>query len=133
MFLAFIEPSARPSGNDLRLRNGYERSISELLDALHQAIGKVATLEDMQAKMLESLVRLCAKTWIEFCSQPYRLIASLPDGSGDLLSQPELKERALTLVLTLELKRYGNSKGEHLTIGEMIPGCQAAKVSYSVR
>jgi len=128
-----MEPSARPSGDDLRLKNGYERSISELLDTLHRALGKVATLEDRQAKMLESLVGLCAKTWIEFCSQPYRLIASLPDGSGDLLSQPKLRERALTLVLSPELKRYGNSKGEHLTIGEMIPGCQAAKVSYSVR
>ena len=128
-----MEPSARPTGDDLRLKNGYERSISGLLDALHHALGKVATLEDRQAKMLESLVRLCAKTWIEFCSQPYRLIASLPDGSGDLLSQSKLRECALTLVLSLELKRYGNSKGEHLTIGEMIPGCQAAKVSYYVR
>lgn len=128
-----MEPSARPSGDDLQLKNGYERSVSELLDALYHALGKVAILEDKQARMLESLVRLCAKTWIEFCSQPYRLIASLPDGSGDLLSQSKMKERALTLVLSPELKRYGNSKGEHLTSGEVIPGCQAAKVSYSVR
>ncbi|KAI4627402.1 uncharacterized protein J4E87_003965 [Alternaria ethzedia] len=133
LFLACMEPSTRPSGDDLRLKNGYERSISELLDTLHHALGKVATLQNRQANMLESLVRLCAKTWIEFCSQPYRLIASLPEGSGDLLSLPKLRERALTLVLSPELKRYGNSKGEHLTNGEMIPGCQAAKVSYSVR
>jgi hypothetical protein len=131
--LAMMKPSVRLSGDDLRLKNACDRSISELLDALHHALGKVSTLEDGQAKMLESLVRLCARTWIEFCAQPYRLVVSLPDGSGDMLSEPGTKERALILVLSPQLKRYGNSQGEHLASGEVIPGCQAANVSYSVR
>jgi hypothetical protein len=132
-FLAVVEPPARPPGNNLQLKNGYERSISDLLDALYHALGKVAILDDGQAKMLEGLVRLTARTWTEFCAQPYRLIVSLPGGSEDILSESRTRERTFALVLNPELKRYGNSQGEHLASGEVIPGCQAAKVSYSVR
>jgi hypothetical protein len=128
-----MESSTWPSGDNLRLKAGYNKSISDLLDALHAALENVATIRDRQAKTLEGLVRLCARTWMEFCSQPYRLIVSLPAGSGDLLSDPRTKERAPTLVLSPELRRYGNSQGEHLASGELIPDCQATKTSYPIR
>jgi hypothetical protein len=132
-FLGVMEPSTRPSGENLRFKTGYESSISMTLGALYRVLGKVATIEDRQGKTLEGLVRLCARTWLEFCSQPYRLLVTLPLGSGDFLSPPRLNERALTLVINPELKRYGNSQGENLVRGEMVPDCQAAVVSYPRR
>jgi hypothetical protein len=132
-FLGVMEPPARPSGDNLRLKTSYEVSISTTLDALYRALGRVAILEARHGKMLEGLVRLCAKTWLEFCSQPYRLLVVLPKGSGDLLSSPRTNEGVLTLVLNPELKRYGNSQGENLVRGDVVPDCQAAVQSYSSR
>jgi hypothetical protein len=132
-FLGVMESPARPSGDNLRLKESYESSISMTLDALCHTLGRVAILETRHDKILEGLVRLCAKTWLEFCSQPYRLLVSLPNGSGDLLSSPRTNERALTLVLNPELKRYGNSQGENFVRGDVVPDCQAVVQSYSSR
>jgi hypothetical protein len=129
-FLSVLEPSARPPGNNITLKTSYENSISMTLKALYRALGRVATLEDKHGKTLELLVRLCARTWLEFSSQPYRLLVTMPKGSGDLLSAPRTNEWALTLVISPELKRYGNSQGENLVRGEVIPDCQAAVQSY---
>lgn len=103
------------------------------LDALFGAIERVANLDVRHRNMLESLVRLCAKIWLEFSSQPYRLLVGLPQGSGDLLSSPKMSERGLTLVVSPELRRYGNSEGNNLARGEVVPDCQAAVQSYPVR
>jgi hypothetical protein len=128
-----MDPSARVSGDNLRFKTGYENSVSTTLGVLYRALGRVATIEDRHGKTLEGLVRLCARTWLEFCSQPYRLLVTLPNGSGDLLSAPRTNERVLTLVINPELKRYGNSQGENLERAELVPDCQASTRSYPSR
>jgi hypothetical protein len=80
--------------------------------------------------VLEALIRLCAKTWMEFCSQPYRLLITLPPGSGDLLSAPKPVERPLVLVGSPELKRYGNAQGEELGKGDVMPRCVGVVLMY---
>lgn len=132
-FLAVMDPSIRATGELSGLKVSYEDSVSGIVDTLCRALEAVATLEARHTRILESLVRLCAKTWIEFCSQPYRLLVALPEGSGDLLLSPRTKEKNLTLVISPELKRYGDSQGENLGRGEIIPDCQAVVQSYPGR
>jgi plasmid maintenance system killer protein len=123
-----MDPAA--SDNNRKLKTSYEAALTVTLKALHNALSKVSDLETQDSETLEALVRLCAKTWLEFCSQPYRLIISLPQGSGDLLSIPKPDERPLILVASPELKRYGNAQGEDLAKGEVVPRCQSAVQQY---
>ena len=132
-FLSVIERSTTSTGGDLRLKASYEASISVTIEVLSGAASKVASVDVRHRSRLESLVRLCAKTWLQFCSQPYRLIVALPAGSGDLLSSPQRSEKALTLAISPELKRYGNSQGENLQRGEVVPDCHAAVQAYPTR
>jgi hypothetical protein len=128
-----MDSSTRPSGDDLRIKASHEEAISATLEALFRALGNVASLEESHNGMLERLVRLCAKTWLEFCSQPYRLLVNLPRSSGDLLSEPRMNIRAIVLVISPELKRYGNSQGENLVQGDVVPDCQATVQPYPTR
>ena len=132
-FLAVIEPSTGAWGDDLKRRTSYEAQVAITLDALCSALDKVAIMETGRVQTLEVLVRLCAKTWMEFSSQPYRLLVELPQGSGDLLSSTTRDEQTITLVLSPGLKRYGNSEGKNLTSGEVVPDCEASVQLYSTQ
>jgi hypothetical protein len=132
-FLAVIDPSIQVSGDIQMLKVDYESSISMTLEALRNALERVTRLEGSDRKVLERLVRICAKTWMECSAQPYRLIMMLPKGTGDLLSSTNRDERPLRLVTKPELKRYGNSQGETLGRGDVIAGCQGAMQPYPTR
>ncbi|KAL6709495.1 hypothetical protein ACN47E_001430 [Coniothyrium glycines] len=130
--LGAMEPSANVTGYTLQLKLGYEDSIAETAKALWNGLEKVAVLDARQKKVLDSLLRLCAKTWMEFCSQPYRLLLKMPEGSGDLLHDRTVIEPALTLVIKPEMKRYGDSQGENLGRGELLPDGRAEVQSYTI-
>jgi hypothetical protein len=129
--LTLMDPAASAASNDdQRIKRSYEAALTVTLKALHNALSKISALGTQNSETLGALVQLCAKTWMEFCSQPYRLIITLPQRSGDLLSSPKPEERPLVLVASLELKRYGNAQGEDLTKGELVPRCQSAVQQY---
>ena len=114
------------------LKASYEATVISILNTIHQVLSRVATLELKDVEALEKLVRLAAKTWMELCSQPYRVMMILPPGSGDLLSSPNPDERPLKLIVSPELKRYGNMQGEDLMKGEIFTRCQAVVQQYPV-
>ncbi|KAI4668537.1 uncharacterized protein J4E78_002364 [Alternaria triticimaculans] len=130
--LDLMNPSSETTPDEKKLKASYEATVTSLLSAIHQVLSKIAVLEPKDAEALETLIRLCAKTWMELCSQPYRVMMILPPGSGDLLSSPHPDERPLKLVVSPELKRYGNMQGEDLMKGEVFTRCQAVVQQYPV-
>ena len=127
-----MNPSSETTPDEKKLKASYEATVTSLLSAIHQVLSKIAVLEPKDAEALETLVRLCAKTWMELCSQPYRVMMILPPGSGDLLSSPHPDERPLELIVSPELKRYGNMQGEDLMKGEVFARCQGVVQQYPV-
>ena len=127
-----MNPSSETTPDEKKLKASYEATITSLLSAIHQVLSKIAVLETKDAEALETLIRLCAKTWMELCSQPYRVMMILPPGSGDLLSSPNPDERPLKLIVSPELKRYGNMQGEDLMKGEVFTRCQGVVQQYPV-
>lgn len=132
-FLTAIDPLAKTSTETLGVKESFESAVSEALEALHRALEKVISLGSRDRKILESMVRLCAKIWLECCSQRYRLLVIVPDGKEDFLTSPRREARSLKLIARPELKRYGNSQGEELSSSESVTGWQGSLVTYPVR
>ncbi|KAJ4365714.1 hypothetical protein N0V83_008334 [Neocucurbitaria cava] len=109
-FLGAIEPSA-PQG---RLKEGYEEAVKTAVSAICRALDKVAIVEAREQKILEGILRLSAKIWLEFCSQRYRLMVVMSKGSGDILTSMGSATGSLSLIVRPDLKRYGDSQGRDL-------------------
>ncbi|KAI4664969.1 uncharacterized protein J4E79_003268 [Alternaria viburni] len=128
--LTAIEAPGRGSTEHQELRTAYSETISALVTIISQAIERVASLNERDLKLLDALVNLSGRTWLECCSQRYRLIMQLPIAEGNILNLPRKEAQALTLVVSPELKRYGSSQGEQLHGGEPITGWKGLAVSY---
>jgi len=128
--LTAIEAPGQGSTEHQELRTAYSETISTLVTIISQAIERVASLNERDLKLLDALVNLSGRTWLECCSQRYRLIMQLPIAEGNILNLPRKEAQALTLVVSPELKRYGSSQGEQLHGGEPITGWKGLTVSY---
>ena len=128
--LAAIEAPDGGSTEHQQLCAAYNETVSVLVTNIAQAIAKVASLNERDFKILEALVNLSGRTWLECCSQRYRLIMQLPAADGNIFNLSRKEARTLTLVVSPELKRYGSSQGEQLHGGELVTGWRGLAVSY---
>jgi hypothetical protein len=124
--MSAVEPSAIESA----LKSSFEDSIIAAMTATCHALRKVARIQEDHRKSLQSILRLAAKTWLEVCSQRYRLIVLLPDGFGDILSSKPTDESPFTLIVKPDLKRYGDSQGSGLMRGELLGGWKGLVQTY---
>ncbi|KAF1843892.1 uncharacterized protein K460DRAFT_153712 [Cucurbitaria berberidis CBS 394.84] len=125
-FLGAIDPSAAPG----RLKDGYEETVTTAVNAVWRALQRVATVEAKNRKILEGILRLSAKVWLELCSQRYRLIVNLSNGSGDVLTSMRTDTGSLILIVRPDLKRYGDSQGKDLERGEAVAGWKSLVETY---
>ncbi|KAJ8111357.1 hypothetical protein OPT61_g6032 [Boeremia exigua] len=132
-FLSAIEPSTKTTPENAGLKISHENAVSAALKELRGALGRVMILSDRDQKILDNIVRLCAKTWLECCSQKYRLIMVLPDGIAHLLLHPEKEARPIRLLVKPDIKRFGTSQGEGLTTGEAVTGWKSVVERYPIQ
>jgi hypothetical protein len=125
-FLRVLESSASNDG----LKKGFEESVEDAVKAACGALEKVAKVHDKTQSGIENIVRLAAKTWLESCSQKYRLMVILPDGSDDILSGEHSDSRPIKLVVRPELRRYGDSQGKALMRGEPLASWKGQTEQY---
>lgn len=132
-FLKAVDSSSKPSPIERDTKTSFDDSVLRITDELKTTLGKVAQLDDREKKGLESIVRLCARTWLECCSQRYRLLVVLPDGVNDLMSLSGRDVRAVKLLVQPHIKRFGTSQGEDLARGEAVTGWTGLVSAYPVR
>jgi hypothetical protein len=87
-----------------------------------QAIEKVATLGLKERQVLNDLVRLAARLWLDICSQRCRILVVLPNSSGNVLKATKGGCPSLKLVVKPEIRRTGNSHGQDPTKEEIVGG-----------
>ncbi|KAF2827327.1 hypothetical protein CC86DRAFT_466119 [Ophiobolus disseminans] len=112
------------------VRESFERSVTAIMNSIIRATERVATIQANDHRVLETVVRLAGKIWLESCSQRYRVVVVVSHGSGDILSLPGEFEGTLRLVVRPEVKRYGDSQGKHLTRGEPVAGWKGLLETY---
>ncbi|KAH7095167.1 hypothetical protein FB567DRAFT_21848 [Paraphoma chrysanthemicola] len=126
---AFLD-AVDPSAGDSAAKKSFEASIISTMDAICRALVQVATVQAKDRKRLEGVVRSAAKTWLESCSQRYRLIVVLPEGSSRILTSAFVDDGALSLVVRPDVKRYGDSYGKDLMRGEPLAGWKGFTENY---
>ncbi|OAL46068.1 hypothetical protein IQ07DRAFT_634948 [Pyrenochaeta sp. DS3sAY3a] len=125
---AFLDAIDSPGNN--RGKDGYEDSVITILNTMCRALNRVTTVERKHTKILEGILRLSTKVWLELCSQRYRLVVIILDGSDSLLTSMSANTGSLSLVLRPDLKRYGDSHGSDLTRGEAVSGWRGQVETY---
>lgn len=113
------------------MNDSFERSVNAVVNSIIRALERVTMLHADNRGSLETMVHLAAKIWLESCSQRYRLIVVLSNGSGDILSSTGTVDMPLRLIIRPDLKRYGDSQGKHLTRGEPVAGWKSLTETYS--
>lgn len=130
IFLTAIEPSAKSSPDNQNLKYSHEIAVERARNELNYALGRVAYLAERDRKILDNIVRLCAKIWLECCSQRYRILVTLPDGLDDLLMLPRRDTHTLRLLVKPDIKRFGTSQGGDITTGESVTGWKGLVERY---
>lgn len=125
---AFLDAIESPGNN--RGKDGYEDSVITILNTMCRALNRVTTVERKHSKILEGILRLATKVWLELCSQRYRLVVIILEGSDSLLTSMSANSGSLSLILRPDLKRYGDSHGSDLTRGEAVSGWRGQVETY---
>ncbi|KAF3050006.1 hypothetical protein E8E11_009777 [Didymella keratinophila] len=129
-FLKAINNAAESSSDSIRLRQSFDSSVAVAVDSLCRELETVKTITSRDREVIDSIVRLAGKLWLEFCSQRYRLmVISSSDNDNDMFPVVGDK-KPLRLVTRPDLRRYGDSAGKSLTIGEPIAGWQKCVQTY---
>lgn len=112
------------------MKDGYEDSVITVLNAMCHTLNRVTTVERKHSRILEGILRLSAKVWLELCSQRYRLVMIISDESDNFLTSMSAGSRPANLILRPELKRYGDMHGSDLTLGEAVDGWRGQVETY---
>jgi len=119
------------SSSGSSVNESFERSVRAVVNTIVRTLDRVAIVQAESRVSLETMVHLAAKIWLESCSQRYRIIVVISNGSGDVLSSTDEVDAPLRLVIRPDLKRYGDSQGKHLTRGEPVAGWKSLTEIYS--
>ncbi|KAF2267875.1 hypothetical protein CC78DRAFT_31449 [Lojkania enalia] len=117
---------------DKQPRDIFNQSVTNIVDEITVAVEKVAPLGLKELQTLRDLVSLAGKLWLETCSQRYRTLFVLPNGSEDILTSTKSYHREIRLVLRPELRRFGNSQGQELTKEEIVSGWKCVDQVYEL-
>jgi hypothetical protein len=131
--LEAIEPSTKRTSNDQDVKRTFDISVLRATTELKSALGRVAELDQGDHRVLDRIVQLSAKTWLECCAQRYRLLVVLSEGVEELLLPPWRNIRAVNLLVKPDIKRFGTSQGENLAKSEAVTGWRGLVASYPSR
>jgi hypothetical protein len=93
-------------------------TLKEICDTLE----RVTTLDDEERSVLDGVLQLAAKLWLEVSSQRYRLFVIVPAEAKDVLRLERGDMNSLQLIIKPELQRFGNARGTDARQGHTISG-----------
>jgi hypothetical protein len=118
---------------DPRRKRGYIQPVATIVEEISQAVEKVATLGLKEQHVLNDLVRLAARLWLDICYQRYRILVILPNSSGNVSKVTKGGCKSSKLVVKPEIRRIGNSHGQELAKGEIVGGWRGADAAHEPR
>jgi hypothetical protein len=128
--LKLIDPSMKASIGDIKLIACYEEVVKASISDCALLIQKLAPVGDQERSDLGDIFRLCARIWLECCSQRYRVLVSLPPSSGNVLASTVRNPHLVCLVSSPDLKRFGTLSGEDMAVGAPVAGWRSAVEVY---
>jgi hypothetical protein len=128
--LTLIDPAVEASADDAKLKNGYEMVVAVAVETFARLVENISSYGEQERTTLDNIVWLCAKVWLECCSQQYRLIVRLAASDGNFLSAGPRVAPFLRLMRSPELRKFGKLKGTTLSSEEPIAGWKGDVDTY---
>lgn len=110
-----------------RLKRDYKNSLDNIQGKLSGALAEVSELENGTIQSLEDICKKAARMWVAMGTQRCRILVVMQ--GSNITSQSDRVKKALELVITPQLWRCGNSKGQDLQNEEIIMGCNGSTSS----
>lgn len=118
------KPVPSPYDERVRLKKGFKVSSDALKQEMRAEIGALATLTEQDLESMQKTIMEAINFWLECGMQLHRILIELPGSKLESAQErvKQLRQGPLQLTVVPILKRYGNSKGIDLNIGEIIAG-----------
>ena len=118
------QPATKEDPERVRLKKGFGVCLDQTKTQMREALEEFSDLSAGEVRELDAVVANAAKMWIDFETQRYRVVVSLPGANvREQIQKVELAQQE-TLMLTLAptVKRYGNAKGFSLDLTDTVFG-----------
>jgi hypothetical protein len=124
-----INRTTRNGGDfSYRTKQGYESTLKEASEEMSFELERVTSLDSEKLQRLDDLVKKATKMWLEVGQQRCRMFLFMSETGEEkpMRSGPAAldQNRSMNLVITPELRRYGNSQGEKLEKHELVLDCK---------
>lgn len=106
-----------------RLSEGYENTITEIVEDIAQAVAIITAMDSKQRESAEKLVRSAAALWVELCSHKFRTVIIMPDEFKDHLASSRAP-KTMKLLISPGLARIGDGLGNYLSKQTIVDGCE---------
>jgi hypothetical protein len=112
-------------------REAFEQTLAIIFADIAHTVERVASLGLKESDLLKKLIKTAADSWLEICSQRYRVLVVLPSSNGNVFKAGQRRSGALRLIAKPEIRRIGNAQGQELGKGEVtIGGWQGSELVY---
>jgi hypothetical protein len=99
-----------------KIKQGFETTLNNIQEELLEMLKRVARLDQTALTKWDNIPKRAAEVWIAMGTQRCRLRVIIP--GGELTDQADrarkAKEEGLQLVISPELRRYGDPRGQDL-------------------
>jgi hypothetical protein len=106
----------------IALKISFNETVKKTAKLLSQALGETSSVDQASEKYLEDISLAAARWWIDMGTQRSRIYVVLPGFPFDTIQArlQVIEKEVLHLNVNLELRKYGDAKGQDLTIMEVL-------------
>jgi hypothetical protein len=117
------------------VKKAYESALSNLKKELIETLGRFSKPDNRVAQAVDEISKQAASMWLDIGTQRYRIRVVMPESSlmSPVDKVKKAQEEYLDLVVTPELRRYGNAKGQDLDKEETVKGCKLDTARVSLK
>ncbi|KAL6709498.1 hypothetical protein ACN47E_001433 [Coniothyrium glycines] len=120
--LLLLEADSTYETGDGGLKECCDLGVLATVDMIYNMLQKVSNPSEQDRKAVETIVQDALKSWLECCSQTYRLIVDLRTENGNVLLSAPTAISSLNLVRTPDLRRFGALDSNDLLKEEPVKG-----------
>lgn len=125
------EEIQQKKGENQNRRESFEQTLAIIFADIAHTVERVSSLGLKESDLLKKLIKTAADSWLEICSQRYRILVVLPGPNGNVFKTSQRRSGGLRLIAKPEIRRIGNAKGQELDKGEVtIGGWQGVEHMY---
>ena len=115
-----------------RWKRSYDQSVNTTADEIYNAVNAIAATSESDVQLVQDLVKLAAKFWLDAASQRCRILLYFPPLGANVLGSRQALT-SIDLVVQPEVRRRGNAQGQRLDREQVVKGCEGEHTAFQPR